>query len=302
MLHIKYRNLMHLIAMTTLIFCMTATTHLQAASYNTKTGELFLPSLVNGSTTWTDVTIKLKPDGTFVIQNGTESALPFRCPGVFSEATLDLIRSATSSDEIDTLLGCRWAYQQKQLIDAISSIPEQNNSTFVWQDSKCSSLEFGIGEASIIGRITTSTLTLTKADCNTAFNIRIQNHLYDLQSKLFLVVSVAIDNSAIASEVLIKFHDNKYELISFALRSQAKPPVICRSLSEADFNAVSTDMSSDEVSNILGCQWINKTLTDPQTSSSYSWRDHECNELSVGGGIKQIILRQSGGCNSFGAQ
>jgi len=286
--------------MMTLILCMTATTHLYAASYNAKTGELFLPSLVDGVTTWTDVTLKLKPDGTFEIQGGTESALPFRCSGVFSEATVDLIKSATSSDEINALLGCRWAFKQKQLL-AIENIPEQNNLTFVWQDSRCSSLEFGFGESAGLS-LTTSTLTLTKADCNTANNIRIQNQLYNLQSKLFLLASVAIDNSAIASEVLIKFNNNKYELISFALAPQTNPPVICPSLSEADFDAVSINMTRDEVSNIVGCQWINSLITDPPAPPSYSWRDHECNELSVGGGVKQIILHKSGGCHSFEAK
>ena len=42
-----------------LLLCITTISNLHAASYNTKTGELFLPSLENGSKTWTDVTIKL---------------------------------------------------------------------------------------------------------------------------------------------------------------------------------------------------------------------------------------------------
>ena len=300
MQYIVYKNFMHLLAMMTLILCMTATTHLYAASFNTATGELFLPSLVNGSTTWTDVTIKLKPDGTFEIQSGTESALPFRCPSVFSEATLDLIKSATNSDEVDALLGCRWVFKQKQLLK-ITNIPEQNNLVFIWQDSKCSSLEFGFGESSVIN-LTTSKLTLNKADCNSASSLRVQHQVYDLQSKLFLLASVSIDGSAIASDVLIKFQNNKYELISFALAAQTNPPVICPSLSEADFDAVSSNMTRDEVSNIVGCQWSNSLITDPPTPPSYSWRDHECNELSVGSGLKQILLHKSGGCHSFGAQ
>lgn len=300
MQQIIYKKFLHLLVMMTLFFCMLATPHLYAASYNSKTGELFLPSLVNGSSTLTDVTLTLNPDSTFEIQSGTQSALPFRCSAVFSEATLDLLKSAKSSDEIDALLGCRWVVKLKQLL-TIANIPDQNNLSFTWRDSKCSLLEFSFGEAAGIN-LTTSKLTKNEADCKITSKIRVQNQLYDLQSNLFLLSSVSVDNNAIASDVLIKFQNNTYELINFSITNRANPPVICPALSEADFDAVSINMTKDDVSNIVGCQWINQVITDPSTPAFYSWRDHECNELFVGGGIKQIILNKSGGCHSFGAQ
>ena len=79
-----------------------------AATYNPATGELFLPSLINGSTTLVDVIIKLNSDGTYRIKKSTEPKLPFHCPGKFTQATLDLVKSATSTAQVDSLLACNW--------------------------------------------------------------------------------------------------------------------------------------------------------------------------------------------------
>ena len=275
----------------------------QAASYKSTTGELFLPSLVIGSKTFTDVIIKLNPDGTYRIKNSTESALPFRCASIFSEATLDSVRTVTSSNDVDSILGCRWISQTTSESDTNIA---QNFMSYQWIDSKCSTLSLGFDKSS---NLIISEITLTKGDCNTTFNVRSHDHIYDLNSKLFLLVSVAIDDTAIASEVLIKFHtNNRYELINFVLTPQENPPVICRSLTEAQIQTISPTMSPGEVSSILHCSqrpiksFVSSQLGTQVIGVQNFWLDHECNQLSVGGGAKQFSLNKSGGCNSFEGQ
>jgi len=289
-----------------LILCALTPTNLQAASYNTETGELFLPSLVNDSKTWTNVTIKLNSDGTYIVQNGIKSLFPFLCPGTFSQTTFDLIKSQStisSPEEINSLLGCRWLRKTKTVTDGNEFIPEMSSSSYIWLDSNCSSL--GVGFGSSIAGIFGLSIDKKKGSCASDFS---QPHApYDLNSKLFLVNSVKVNNNIAAAEVLIKFSDgNKYELISFSLSSLEPSPLICDSLKEVDFDAVSTEMSPEEISNLLGCQWNQKISSSEFAVTTYSWMDHECNSIDItatpNSKSKTFLHLASGGCGSFSAR
>lgn len=299
---VRYHYFTHLLA----LICMLSAMSVQAATYKSATGELFLPSLVDGSKTLTDVVIKLKSDGSYNIQSATESKLPFQCPDVFSKATLDLIKSATSTEEIDTLLGCRWSSKTKTSLDATEHSPASTGSSTIWLDSTCSPLVVSISDFSGSPKVQSSALTQNNAGCNVGFGFA---NFYDLNSKVFLITSVVVDNSVIATEVVIKFTGkNRYELINFALTPRTSPPVICRTLTDADFNAISTDMTRDEVSNLLNCQWQHKLISENSTSSlsskNYSWIDHECNEILITDRQESITFSQhkTAGCGSFSAR
>ena len=193
MRYIFYRmTFLHLVcAMMTLLIFMAASNNLQAASYNSKTGELFLPSLVNGSKTWTDVTLKLKSNGTYEMQSGTKSALPFVCPKVFTQATFDLIKSQTSistPEEINALLGCRWLRKDKTVNAGNELMAETSSTSYAWLDENCSSLNAGFSDA-IAGVFGAS---IRKMNTNCITGVRHIHTPYDLKSKLFLVGSVKV--------------------------------------------------------------------------------------------------------------
>jgi len=285
---------------------MLPATKVGAASYNSATGELFLPSLINASSTLIDVVIKLNPNGTYIIQSGTESTLPFQCPGVFSEATLNLVKLATSTNEIDSLLSCRWNFQTKISLDAIGTFPASTGSSTVWLDSTCSSLVVSINDFSGGPTVQSSSITQNNGGCNTNMGF---NNAYNLNSKVFLIKSVVIDNSTIATDVVIRFtNGNHYELINIVLTPRLTPPVICPTITDAGFNTISTSMTPDEVNSVFNCQWQHKVISGKSTSSSmsknYSWIDHECNEIVMTDGGQSITFSQNktAGCGSFGAR
>lgn len=295
-----------LLAVMTSLICMLPMVSVQAAIYNSASGELFLPSLIDGSKTLIDVVIKLKPDGSYILQKGTESKLPFQCPGVFSKATLDLVKSSTSANKIDTLLGCRWSSQRKASIGATQNFPASTGLTTTWIDSTCAPLVVSISDFSGSPKVQSSAITQNNAGCNMSLGFA---NFYDLNSKAFLISSVVIDNSIVATEVVIKFTDkNHYELINFSLTPRASPPVVCSTLTDAAFKAISTDMTPAEINSLLNCQWQNKLISENSLSSSrsknYSWVDHECNEILITDGQDTIIFSQhkTAGCRSFSAR
>lgn len=293
-----------MVAFIPFILCITTISSLQAASYNTKTGELFLPSLENGSQTLTDVTIKLKPDGTYAIQSGTESALPFRCSGLFSQATLDLLNSQATlntPEKINSLLGCRWISESKTVSGASTHIPEILTESYNWVDANCSSLNAGFSDALEGGAVLTISQSI--GSCSTSYKI---HPPYDLKSKLFAVGSVRIDDNITATEVLIKFSaDHKYELVSFALSTLDSPPLICESLKEADFSAISLPINPEEINDLLNCHWYQKITSSAIADfASYIWQDHECNSILVNSppaSAKSFSLNHSSGCGSIAA-
>lgn len=239
----------------------------KSATYNSTTGELFLPHLINGSETLTEVTLKLNTDGTYAIQSGTKSALPFHCPGEFSKATFDKIKSAKDANEIDSLLGCRWHSQQTS-----DDIP-----VFSWLDSSCQSLSVVIDD-SLGGN--SSSLEQNYASCKlySAFLP------YDLASGNLYLQYVKIDNTATASEVYIKLYDNKYEIVNYQITPNTNPPVICDLLTEADYDAISATMALDEINNKLGCKWAMESVSEDDSNPSYVWVDHEWNQIRISNG------------------
>jgi len=292
-------NLTLLLTKLILGICLFFTVNIKAATYNTATGELFLVSLINGSTTLSNITIVLNPDGTYLIKNGTETR-PFLCPDTFTQSTLDSVKLATSSSQVDSLLACNWSFQTTSLSNATESRSAISSSATVWYDTMCSGLVVSISEIS--GKInTTATLQERKIGCNTNAEFRSAN-FYDLQSKAFLIGTVLIDNSIIATEVVLKFDStNHYELINFSLSEQETPSVICRTLIQNDFNSISASMSPDEINEILNCQWKTTRISE-STNTPFSWVDHECNKISiVAGKNKSFIQRKTSGCGSFGA-
>lgn len=271
-------------AFITIIFMLSAVT-IQAATYNSKTGELALPHLVDGSKTLLDVVIKLNADGTYVIQSATESVLPMICPGTFSEATFNLIRQANGADEINALLGCRWQQQQKTLFE-FDTDTKQSSHSLSWLDSACQALSVVIEE--ITGRVELSTLMKKSTGCNifSAF------YPYDLRKKILNLQYVKVDDTAIATEVYIKFYHlngvNRYELVSYEITPNITPPAVCSLITEAAYDAISTSMTPDEVSSLLGCRG-GESISDPDDGTSYQWRDHEWNSIDFSNGVKGFI-------------
>lgn len=257
-----------------------------AATYNSQTNELALSHLVDGSRTLMDVVLKLNSDGTYSIQSSTESALPIFCPGTFSEATFNLIKQAKSADEINTLLGCRWSQQLKALFE-IDGNTNQSSHTFSWLDSACQTLSVVVKDAA--GGVELSTLSKNKASCNIFSAI----YPYDTKKKILNFQYVKIDNTAIASEAYIKLYNlngvNRYEVISYEITPNSNLPVVCNLITEADYEAISLSMTSDEISNLLGCQG-SESISDPDdTGISYLWRDHEWNSIEFREGSKVFL-------------
>lgn len=252
-----------------------------AATFNSGTGELSLPHLINGPETLTEVILKLNTDGTYAIQNGTNSTLPFYCPGKFSKDTFNIIKSAKNKNEINSLLGCRWYSQQKSFFDA-----SDNSPAFSWLDSSCQTLSVVINESS--GEMSSS-LEQNHASCNlySAFLP------YDINSEILYLQYVKIDNSITASDVYIKFYNGKYEIVSYKITPNTNLPVICDLLTEADYDAISATMTLDEINNKLGCQWATDNISDYDSSISYGWIDHEWNQITVNkGSINTKIFQQ----------
>ncbi len=278
-----------------LSICMLSVVEVQADTYNSENGELFLPNLVNGSKALTDVIIKLSPIGTYTIESGIESPLPVICPGSFTEATLDLVKSASNLDEVNSLLGCHWQNQQisTQSISGNSSLSKGAS----WQDSTCSSLTVSI-LSDDSGNSNISVSGLNQSPCNIAPT---PSDVRDLNDKFYSSGFVLVDDSHIALDVLIKFHsNNQYELISYALIPQGSPQKICNSLTEENYNKISIGMTPDEVGSLLGCQWSQKPMLDNDSSGSYLWTDHECNYINFAKGtIKVLAQFKFGGCSGF---
>jgi len=261
-----YRNLSILLLLISLFLAGTT----KAATYNSVTGELFLPHLINGTQSLLNVVIKLNPGGTYVIQNGTESPLPFICSGNFTSATFDLIKSAKGKDEVNSILGCHWYNQQRTLIN------EQNNPAFSWLDASCQTLAVVFDESS--NSVSFSSVEKNTMGCSlyTAF------YPYDISKKLFYLQYVKVDNMATASDVYIKFTEgNRYELVSYLITPNNTPPTLCSLITEEKFNTIDISMSPDDISNLLGCQWGGASISsdDPATLGSYTWIDHEWNHL-----------------------
>jgi len=294
------KYLTHLGAQFVMGACLLATLNAHAASYNSATGELFLPHIINGSTTLVDVVMQLKPDGTYQINEGTEMQQPFLCLDKFTQATLELVKSATSTTEINSLLACHWNLQITNESYANESRPASSGGGGTWYDSSCSSITVGFFEH--LGEITTTvSLQEKNLGCNTTGLLSIAN-FYNIQTKAFLISRVLINEDVFATEVVLKFGgDNRYELVHYSPSKPAELPVICRTLTIADFDAITVDMKSDEISKKLNCQWNDKRL--PQTDpASFSWRDHECNEISITEGVnKQFFEKKTTGCGTFGA-
>ena len=262
-----YRNLSILLLISSLSF----TGNTQAGTFNSATGELFLPHLINGTQSLLNAVIKLNPDGTYIIQSGIESALPFVCSGNFTSATLELIKSAKGKDEANSLLGCHWYSQQRSSFNN-----EENGPAFSWLDASCQTLSVGFDQSS--NSVSFSSVEKNKMGCSlyAAF------YPYDISKKLFYIQYVIIDNVATASDVYIKFHDGyRYELVSYLITPNSNPPTVCNLIAEADYRAINTSMSPDEISNLLGCQWGTASISsdDPANLDSYTWVDHEWNHL-----------------------
>lgn len=272
-------------AFITSIFMLSAMT-IQAATYNSKTGELALPHLVDGSKTLLDVVIKLNADGTYAIQSATESVLPMICPGTFSEATFNLIRQANGADEINALLGCRWQQQQKTLFE-FDADTKQSSHSLSWLDSACQTLSVGIEEKT--GRVEFSSLSKNNAGCDIFSTL----YPYDLRKRILSLQYVKIDDTAIATEVYIKFYTlngiNRYELVSYEITPNTTPPAVCKLITEAAYNAISTSMTPNEISNLLGCQWMTESVSDPDHGETYyQWKDHEWNSIDFSNGSKSF--------------
>lgn len=284
---------------------MLSVVSVQAATYHSANGELSLPSLIDGSKTLIDVIIKLDPDGSYTVK-GTEATLPFQCPGIFSQSTHDLIKSATSLASINSLLRCQWSFQTQASIDATQNSPVIISSTTTWLDSTCAPLVVSMSDFSGSPTIQSSSVTLNNAGCNTGFGFV---NSYDLKTNAFLISSVIIDDSVVATELVIKFtENNRYELINFALTPRAVPPVVCRTLTDADFNSISSDMSPDDINTLLNCQWRHKLVSGSSVSplrlKNFAWIDHECNEILMTEGQNTVIFSQhkTAGCRSFNAR
>jgi len=295
---------LRLLIKISLLFSLVLSTHLQAASYNTQTRELFLPSLMKGSKTWTDVTLKLNTDSTYVMQSGTETALAFICPGLFTQDTLELINTQTrlsTPKDINTLLGCHWIRESTTLTNASEFIPASSGAIYTWLDANCSSLNASFSNLAE-GVLD---LSISKKSTNCITGVGHPHTPYDLNSELFLVGLVkVIPGNVTATEVLIKFKaDNKYELISYALSSTGSPALICDALKAADLDAISTTMSINEINEHLGCHWSQKISSNPEVVNTYLWSDYECNMVSVARHSlhesKSYTEHKSGGCGSF---
>lgn len=262
--------------------------NIQAATYNTTTGELFLPSLIDSSKNMVDVIIKLNPDGTYNIQDNTEVVLPFRCPGEFSTTTFDLIKNASSPDEINSILGCQW----QSLF--ISKSPSLSSNSYTWIDSKCSTLKSSFQSQKLNEK--SSSLTKTNVHCNLA----IQNSMYDLQANLFHIGNVIVDKNSIASQVVIKFHkNNQYEIIGFAQTPRANPPLICELFTEEKFNKLSVTMTHEEISKELGCQWVTETFLEDNSLIAHGWSDNECRRITKFKDSLTFLNHKSGFCGNF---
>lgn len=321
-----HRKLFTFWATLIFIFFIAATTNLRAASYNADTGELFLPSLQDGSKTWVDVTIKLNPNGTYSIQSGTKSALPFQCPSLFTQATLDLLKSqpeSISPEEINAVLGCIWIDKEigttmfnSDLVSGSGPVVE----VYRWLDANCSTLTVTF----LTVELTSDLINLTEKSLD--FHIDKTNgscsisdaHAapYDLKSKLFAIGLVRINDTITASEVFIKFHeDNTYELKSYSLHTLNSPPLICESLTDANFDAISITMTPEKINDLLECQWQKElTSSDNPARSQYRWKDHECNfidfsdfsdfsdaDLALEAKVKIFTYNNSSGCGSIAA-
>ncbi len=275
--------------------CFLSAFNAYAASYNPETGELFLPALVNDSTTLTDVIIKLNPDGTYRIKGGIEPDLPFLCPGKFTEATFELVKSVTTIAQVDSLLGCHSSLQLTHVNYASELNPISTSAT--WYDSECSILNIGFNE-SIEELDAIASLQESKIGCNGAIA---RTNVYDLQSKAFLISRVLIDKNNFATEVVLKFDGDKhYELVNYSLSKPAEPSEICRTLTMDNFNAISADMDPDEVSKKLNCQWDDSRISD-SSYIGFSWHDHECNEITIiEGENKTFSQKKITGCSTFG--
>ena len=274
--------------------CFLSAFNIYAATYNPATGELFLPALINGSTTLMDVIIKLNPDGTYQIKGGIEPDLPFLCPKKFTAATFELVKSATTSAQVDALLGCQSSLQSTHVNYASESTPASTSAT--WYDSKCSILNIGFNE-SIEGLDAIASLQENKGGCNGAMARR---SFYDLQSKVFLITRVLMDKNNFATEVVLKFTSDKhYELLNYSLSKPAELPEICHTLTMDDFNAISADMGPDEISKKLNCQWDDSRISDSRYTS-FGWRDHECNDITITEGLNKIFSQKKlTGCSTF---
>lgn len=274
-----YRNLSVLLLAIGTMFSV----NLSAALYDSKSGELFLPHLINGSQSLLDVVIKLNPDGTYEIQSGIESALPFVCSSKFTTATLDLIKSAKGKDEVNSILGCHWYNQSKSSYNGAEA-----SLSVSWLDSSCQTLYVGFDSGS--GNVSFKSVEQNNAGCN-LFSIYLP---YNLNKELFYLQFVNVDNEAIASDVYIKFHsENRYDLVSYTLTPiPTRPigilPTICGLITEADYLAITPAMSPDDVSMLLGCQYATVTLSDSDLNT-YSWVDHEFNRINIMSGSTNSV-------------
>ncbi|MCK5355576.1 MAG: hypothetical protein KAJ63_10695, partial [Methyloprofundus sp.] len=199
-------------------------------------------------------------------------------------------------------LGCRWVGENQSANSGSELVPETSSKGYTWLDSNCIKLSAGFSDV-VPGVLS---LSIEKRSTNCTTRVSGSHAPYDLQSKLFLIGLVKVNpDNVTAAEVLIKFKaDNKYELISFALSALDSPPLICDSLTEADFNAISTTMKPEEINKQLGCQWHQKISSNSAGAVVlYEWSDHECNGISVvstsQSKTKTFNHHRSSGCGTF---
>lgn len=283
-----------------LSLCLLTAVNTQAATYNLESGELHLPFLINGSKTLTDVTIKLSSDGTYQITKSTESTQPYLCPDKFDQTTMDLVKTVDNSSQVDSLLKCNWNLQTTSLTYASEDRPAIRSVSSSWHNSTCSKILVSIGEFS--GNTSTSvSLQENRLGCNINTEFSLTN-LYNLQSNAFLMNAVIINDKTLATEVFLKFDDkNKYQLIHFSVPEQKGLPVVCRTLTTDDFDAISEEMGPNDINKLFNCQWQTTRISE-SSNIPYTWADHECNEISiVEGQNKSFLNRRTGGCGTYNA-
>lgn len=257
-----------------------------AATYNSSKGELSLPVVFDGNKTYTDVILRLNPDGTYSFIQGTEMTVPFRCTNNFDGSMLGLISDQMTVQDINSLLGCNWSMT---FINSFSG--GDTGVAYSWFDKQCTGIDISYDSS---GTIYSKSIGYT-SECKLVPN---NGLIYDLTAERFIIQDVVIDDMFIAPFTILKFdvQNKTWALISAELVDRGQPPFLCNLFTENTFTKLQSVNTVSEVENLLGCQWSENNNDD-----SWTFRDHECGMVTFSqsrGFSSKILLHKRTGCGT----
>lgn len=261
-----------------------------AATYNSATGELRLPSVFDGENTYTDAVLILHAGGTYSFAGNIE-ALPLLCGNDFSEETLNLINKDMSISDINTALGCQWHQRYTH-----SNLPE--DKTYIWIDNQCTTVQ--ISSYKILEEVNFSKSIGLERRCEQFSH---NGKVYDLTAERFIIPTVIIDNAQVAHNTILKFNaaNKTWELISIEINNLQSPSQFCGLFAENVLTAMNLQLTSTmtEFESTLGCHWSHKSSnffgsSDIAEADPYfEYGDHECNSMGL------IVDQESGSFDSI---